>query len=159
AHESVVGHFSYPLYLRLQVLGTESLIELLGQVSNEFYRAVSHQDFGRMASSAPELVRATFFQWLSWSPDDIPGIGASPAPVAPGLTLESLQVPRMPGATTLPPAMTDIEMTVFETGDTITLCATYRADLFRAETIGRMLREMHSLAERLAANPQGPAFT
>jgi len=55
-HRSTIGFFSHILYLRIQLSSADSFSELLRRVSNEFFQAMSHQDFGMTATKRPELM-------------------------------------------------------------------------------------------------------
>src|SRR5581483_2231879 len=64
-HKSVIGYFSYVLYLRIQLTGEESFKQFLDRVGQEFFSGLSHQDFGRMAFQYPQLLSGTLFQWVT----------------------------------------------------------------------------------------------
>jgi hypothetical protein len=146
-HKNVIGYFSHILYLRLRLTGQESFAQLLSLVSNEFFRALSHQDFGTMATREPECSAGTFFQWISWHQADVSG-KPSPEPAQPG----GLRVERFSfrefgeGLTAIPPGVVDVEMTFFDTDDGIYALGVYRADLFTADTMERFVTDLRSAA-------------
>jgi non-ribosomal peptide synthetase component F len=154
-HESVVGYFSHPLYLRMQFTGHETFTELLSKVSNEFYRAVFHQDFGKMAMTRPELLSGMFFQWLSWNPNDISGLEMSAVSAQLGLVVENVHFQEAENLTTLPPALADMEMSLFETSHGIFASATYRADLFTADAVGQFFEILRHSTEQFVRSPSG----
>jgi hypothetical protein len=158
-HESVVGYFSHALYLRMQPTGSETFADLLHLVSNEFYRAVSHQDFGRAAVAIPEILRGTFFQWLAWHPDDMSGLTKSAFADSLGFTLENIHVQKPGDLTTLPPGAVDIEMSFFERANGICASATYRADRFAPQTMERFIADLRVSAEQFVCNPRTPVLS
>jgi hypothetical protein len=147
-HENIIGNFSSPLYLRMQLDGDETYASLLSLVSREFYRAVSHQDFGRMAIRTPELLQGTLFQWMSWNPDDISGAVASDLAAQLGIFCEDIHFQEASELTSLPPALVQIEMNFFETEHGIVASAIYRTDLFAPDFMQRLLEQLRTSAER-----------
>jgi hypothetical protein len=64
--DRLVGYCAYVLYLRIQFAENETFASLLTQVSQEFYQALSHRDFGTAVAQYPELHAHGLFQWASW---------------------------------------------------------------------------------------------
>jgi non-ribosomal peptide synthetase component F len=159
-HKSVVGYFSHILYLRMQLTGGETFRELMSYVGNEFFRALSHQDFGRMATQEPRLLEGTFFQWITWHPDDALSL---PLPETQGsreLTVERVAVVDFAeNLTAIPPGMVDVEVTFFDTAKGIYASGVYRADLFTADTMERFMGNLRSAAERFVSNLHAPLAT
>ena len=153
-HRPVVGYFSYILYLRVELAGEETFREFLSRITNEFYRALAHQDFGRIATQRPDLLAGTLFQWTTWHPDD----AARPAS---GASTDSrvLAIDRVPirefgeGLTIAPPSMVDVEITLFDTVDELCALGTYRADRFTAQTMERFTADLCYLTEQFVRNP------
>ena len=144
-HKNVVGYFSHLLYLRLTLTGRETFLELLGVVSNEFFRALCHQDFGTIATRLPELSAGTFFQWISWHQDDVSGKSVREVPG--DLTAERFSFREFgEGLTAIPPGMVDVEVSFFDTDEGIHALGVYRADLFTAEAMERFIQELRSAA-------------
>jgi hypothetical protein len=147
-HRSIIGFFSHILYLRIELSGTESFTELLRRVSNEFYQALSHQDFGLSATRNPELLGGTFAQWVSWHPD------AGPTPVPPDLTVERLDVRDFAeDLTAIPPGMVDVEVSFFDAKDGIHALGVYRADRFSAATMERFMADLYEAAGQFVRDP------
>jgi hypothetical protein len=145
-YKSVVGYFSHILYLRMDLKGSETFAELVQSVSKEFYRALSHQDFGRVAADRPDLLAGTFFQWITHNP-------------ATTFTAGSLSARRIAarefgdGFTAIPPGVVDVEMSLFDTGEDIIASGVYRADLFTAEQMERFMHYLAGSAAVFAADP------
>jgi Condensation domain len=153
-HRPVVGYFSYILYLRVGLAGHETYREFLRRISNEFYRALAHQDFGRIATQKPELLAGTLFQWVTWHPDD----AARATTQAPANPLDTV-VERVPirefgeGLTIVPPGMIDTEITMFDASEGICALGTYRADRFTARTMERFMADLRSVAQMFVHDP------
>lgn len=156
-HKAVVGFFSYALYLRIQLTGRESFRELLSRLGNEFFQSLSHQDFGRMVRQHPELLSGTLFQWMTWHPQD-----SADAVIAGKTDSPALAVERIPirdfgeGLTLVPPGMTALEITFFDTSEGIHASASYCADRFTARTMDRFMADLHATAQRLVGDPDSP---
>lgn len=157
-HKHVVGYFPHILYLRMELTGRETFRDLLRYVGNEFFRALSHQDFGRMANREPRLLQGTFFQWLTWHSDDASGVHLTPD--IPDLTVEPISVAAFAeNVTAIPPGLVDVEITLFDTSQGIYASGAYRADLFTSHTMQRFMEVLRSTAEQLAQDPGAPMLT
>lgn len=153
-HRPIVGYFSYILHLRVEIVGTETFREFVGRIGNEFYRALAHQDFGRVATNNPGLLASTLFQWITWHPEEAAG---TPGP-APDMS-QALTVDRVPirnfgeGLTIAPPGMVDVEITLFDAVDGLWALGTYRADRFSHRTLGRFMEDLRAAAQRCVLDP------
>jgi Condensation domain len=151
-HKHVVGYFSHVLYLRFLLTGRETFSDLVTLVSGEFFRALSHQDFGMMASRFPQLMGGAFFQWITWHPE-----GKVPMPEsndARDLSVERLSLREFgAGLSALPPGMVDVDITFFDTPKGLYAGGVYRADLFRKATMERLMGDLRSSAAVLLGNP------
>jgi hypothetical protein len=152
-HKYVIGYFSHILYLRLKLTGSETFQQLLGAVSNEFYRALSHQDYGTMATKQPGLLEGTFFQWISWHKTDVAG-KAPPEEVKPdALTAERFSFREFgEGLTAIPPGLVDVEVTFFDTDEGIYALGVYRADRFSGDAMEEFIQELRSAAKEFVQN-------
>jgi len=63
-HLSILGYLAQPLYLRVQLGGSDKFDEVVTTVSREYIRSLQHMDFGQVAYEQPELGSRTLFQWL-----------------------------------------------------------------------------------------------
>jgi len=147
-HRSVIGFFSHILYLRIKLSGAETFAELLARVSNEFYQALSHQDFGIMPTQRPELLGGTFVQWITWHPE------AESASAAPELAVDRLAVRDFEeDLTAIPPGMVDVEVSFFDAKDGIRALGCYRADRFTASTMVRFMEDLRATTEQFVRDP------
>jgi hypothetical protein len=145
---SVIGFFSHILYLRIKVNGAETFAQLLGHVSNEFYQALSHQDFGIVPTQRPELLGGTFVQWITWHPE------AEPEPAGPELIVDRLAVRDFEeDLTAIPPGMVDVEVSFFDAQDGIHALGCYRADRFTASTMDRFMEDLRATTEQVVRDP------
>jgi hypothetical protein len=150
-----VGYFSHVLYLRVKLNGSESFVDLMESVSREFYRAVAHQDFGRIATARPDLLGGTLCQWLSWHPADVAGLDVFDVTNELGLTVTNIHFQTPEELANVPPAVVDLEITFFESEGTVHSLAIYRADLFTANTMELLMRAVSRSAMRFASDPRG----
>jgi Condensation domain len=159
-HKSVVGYFTHILYLRMELTGGETLSELLRYVGNEFFQALSHQDFGKMATQAPQLLAGAFFQWVTWRPDYASRLSVPPTTGIPELTVERTSCADLGGElTAIPPGMVDVEVTFFDTPQGIHASGVYRADVFTSSTMSRFMDDLRAMAEQFVRNSQAPIAT
>jgi hypothetical protein len=153
-HKSVVGYFSHILYVRVQLAGTETFQDLLGYVANEFFRALSHQDFGQMAIHESRLLTGTFFQWLTWHPEDAYTVPTAAGQDENGLVVERVSVVDFAeNLTAIPPGMVDVELTFFDTSQGIYASGVYRADLFTQATMDRFMHQLRTIAAECLQDP------
>jgi non-ribosomal peptide synthetase component F len=152
-HKNVIGYFSHTLCLRPQLTGNESFQELLSLVSNEFFRAMTHQDFGLTATKQPELLEGTFFQWITWQQE---GSAAGPdAASESGLKSEHFSFRDFgEGLTAIPPGVVDVEVTFFDTTDGIYALGVYRADRFTSDAMERFMEDLRSASVEFTRDPQ-----
>jgi hypothetical protein len=153
-HKYVVGYFSHIVYLRIRLTGNETFSDLLPQVSNEFFKSLAHQDFGRSASEESEILSGTFFQWITWQAEVAETIGPA---AAPDLIVERLSLGNFgEGLSALPSGMVDVDMTFFDTPKGIYAAGLYRADLFTTDTMDRFVSDLRSAAELFIRRPGAP---
>jgi len=156
-HRSVVGYFSHILYLRIELTADETFSQLLARVSNEFFRALTHQDFGRMAALRPEPLSATFFQWVTWHPQESFQLNVSPDEGEHGIVVQRVSFRDFEaGLSVTPPGLVDVEVNFFDAEEGIRACGFYRAELFTSDTIERFLHTVRSAAQQFVQNPNIP---
>lgn len=139
-YKSAIGYFSYALYLRLHITGGETFRDLVSRVANEFFSSLSHQDFGRMSRQRPELLSGTLFQWVTLYPEEAPDELVAIREFGEGMTV-------------VPPGMTALEVTAFDTPIGIHAFGSYRVDCFRAKTMERFMADLRWVAEFFVHNP------
>jgi amino acid adenylation domain-containing protein len=146
--EDLLGFFVNTLVLRTRLAGDPSFAELLGRVRETALAAYAHQDlpFEKLVEElapARDLSRSPLFQ-VMFSFD---GERMAPAELAPGVTLEPLDV-------TLEAAKFDLTLAVESGPEGLTASLEYAADLFDAATARRLLACFHRLLERAADDPE-----
>jgi hypothetical protein len=162
-HKSVVGYFTQILYLRIELDGGETFSELLSRLSKEFFRALAHQDFGRVATRNPDLLAGTFFQWITWNADHGLKQAVPAAPDPAQLSVERIALADFgENHTAVPPGLVAVEVTFFDTAQGIYASGVYRADLFAPNTMESFMEELHSATKELIRTPHSklpPAAT
>ena len=154
-HKAIVGYFTNILYLRIALTGEETFSGILSQVANEFFQSLSHEDFGRVATERPDLLAGTFFQWVTWHPAHAARLTLPAAGSQAGLTVEPLAVRDFgEGLTAIPPGMTAVEVTFFDTPKGINAFGVYRTDLFTQNSMERFMQDLRTAAEQFVNNPQ-----
>ncbi len=150
----VVGYFNYVLYLRVRLTGRETFRELLNGISNEFYRALTHQDFGRIALQRPELLAGTLFQWITWHPEDAVPECADGARRPSDIVVERVPIRDFgEDLTIVPPGMVDVEITIFDTAEGLRALGTYRGDRFTQRTMERFMADLHCASRVFIHDP------
>ena len=150
---NVIGCFADAVFLRIEMTGGETFIDLLEVVSKEFFAAVEHTACGNMTYVEPALHSAAEFNWLQlpWGPGEPAMI---PVPQwersAPRITVESF-----PNDYDIPDyeissekvTCSEILLRFSDTANGICANGEYRADLFAADTIQRFLNDLCAIAE------------
>jgi Condensation domain/Phosphopantetheine attachment site len=151
--KSIVGIFSHVLYLRMQLMGHETFSQLLSYVGNEFFRALSHQDAGRMAAQAPELT-GTVFQWITWHPEEDFKVVLPETWDSLELMVERVAIRDFgEGFSVMPPRTADVEVNFLDTAEGIMASGMYREDRFTAQEMQRFLAEVRYAAEQFVKDP------
>lgn len=139
-YKSAIGYFSYALCLRLHPSADQTFRTFVSRVANEFFSSLSHQDFGRIARQRPWLLSGTLFQWVTLHQHEVPNETIGVREFGEGLTI-------------VPPGMTAMEVTVFDTTTELHAFGSYRADLFMAQTMERFVTDLRWAAEIFVRNP------
>ena len=150
--EGVIGFFVNTLVLRVDVSGNPRFTELMRRVKKVAVDAYAHEDlpFEKMVEILqPErdLSRQALFQVLfvlhnyPGGPGDVQGLGQD-------LTLTRIEVDGGESKMDFAMAITDLE----EEG--IKAQINYSTDLFKTQTVRRMLRQYESLLRSVTANPE-----
>nr|QEO74560.1 condensation domain-containing protein [uncultured bacterium] len=145
--EGLIGFFVNTLVLRTDLGGDPPFTELLGRVREVTLGAYEHQDlpFERLVEELqPErdLRRQPLFQVMAVGQNTPAG----------GLEMPGLTLSLLPGGWVT--AKFDLTLQIVETGRGLLVSLEYSADLFEAETIGRMLGHYRRLLECVAADPR-----
>ncbi len=147
--EGLIGFFVNTLVMRTDLAGNPTCRELLRRVRDMAMDAYANQDvpFERVVEELhPEraLERHPLFQ-VAFAVQNAPRERLELA----GLALSPLE----PDVTT---TRFDLELHVWEHARGIRLVAAYNADLFRAESIARLLQQMETVVQGILANPETP---
>lgn len=149
AHDSVVGCFSHVLYLRVRLQADEPFAERLRLVSGEFYKAVFHQDLGRMALGRPDLLRGTFCQWLSWHPAELAGREMYEVPRQLGISARPVHFQTAQDFSNMPAGVTELDATFFESSGDIGMLLIFPRNVLAESTVEQLIRELRALAEQV----------
>ena len=140
--EGLIGYFNNIVVTRTDLSGDPSLRTLMERVRRVAFEAFKHQDTPfQKIGEFPNLVRTPLSRAmfaLQNTPQrllDIPGITASYLEVTSGR------------------ADFDIYLIMEEAGEQLTGVLYYNADLFEEEAIANLLKNYHTLLERLVTNP------
>ena len=144
--EGLIGFFVNTLVLRTDLAGEPTFRELLGRVRDVALAAFAHQElpFARLVGALnPErsLAHAPLFE-IQIAFQNTPGT----APEVPGLTV----LPFDGGATA---AQLDVTLSLFEGADGLRGSLVYRAALFEAATIRRLLDDLATVLTAASADP------
>jgi hypothetical protein len=151
-----IGYFPQALHLRMQLRGDETYRSLLALAGQEFYCALDHQDFGRVALQHPSLAGAGFFQWNPWKPAQLSGFPSPEIAERLDISLEALEFPSEedPRLEDVPDAV-NFCIHLFDDEGGIYGFLGYRAELFTGPTMNRFARDLCVSAQRLVENPGG----
>ncbi|MCP4260582.1 MAG: amino acid adenylation domain-containing protein, partial [Planctomycetes bacterium] len=144
--EGMIGFFANTLVLRTKLKGTPTFRTLLRQVRDMCLEAYANPDapFERLVEELnPErdLSRTPLFQVLfSFQVDPSPSLMMSE------ITITPIEVP-------LSVARTDLSLWINKTDEGLNLGLEYCTDLFRRDTIVRMLQNFQILLEAIIADP------
>ncbi len=157
----MVGYFGQFLYLRMELAGCETFVDLLNRVGHEYRTALLHQDFGRMAARIPDPLAGLSFTWATWRVNEVFG---EPTPAE--STKLDIAVDTFPGSflkaaenyvsidEETSPGITSDHVTWFvDTGSAIAGTVTYRADVFDGTTIEYFIEGLMRMSERVSRNP------
>jgi hypothetical protein len=153
-HEGVVGCFAHVLYLHLTVKKEEPFEELLRRVSNVFYKAIFHQDYGRMTLQRPDLLGGTLCQYIAWHPAELAGPDLYANPARLGLVSKPLRFQTALDLTTVPPGATDLDACFFDDRDEMAVLLISRRDRLAPATLDQVMQRLQSCAQQIVDTPQ-----
>ncbi len=144
--EDLIGFFVNTLVLRTDLSNAPSFAEAVDRVRTVCLQAYAHQDLPFEAlverlQPQRDLSRTPLFQ-IMFALQNLPSTSIN----LPDLTLE-------PIAAESATAQFDLSMTLVETSSGLQGQVEYRADLFTAETIARMVRHFQTLLAAIVAEP------
>ena len=148
-HESVVGCFAQVVYLHLTVKAEEPFEELLRRVSNVFYKAVFHQDYGRMVLKRPDLLGGTLCQYISWHPAELAGRDMYEIPARLGVVTTPVRFQSARQLTSVPPGATDVDTCFFESTDEIAVLLISQRNRLAPGTLEWVVQQLQSSAQQI----------
>lgn len=158
----VIGLFSGPLLLRIQLSGSETFVETLKSVSNVFLTANEHLDYAQNLIKGAAF-RGSMVRWYPWAfnldmsarpPEDQQAVCpiAAPFAVEPEKSADSV-------ATFKWPEPNKWNLALYNMPESIDGALFYRADLFKRATVERIVRSLQSIAEQVVVNPHARLFS
>lgn len=145
----MVGWLVNHLHLRIQMTATDTLLDLLHNVTNEFYQAYEHQDFNRVPLLIPECTTDLYFNWLpptepQWAIDQ---------PIDPQykLGIQPFSIKRKVAPFPLGTFLSENTGGIFAR-------VLYRTDIFLGETIQRFCSNFNSTVIELTGMPHARIF-
>lgn len=152
-HQSMAGFLAHPMYLRVQLTGNETFLDLLAIVSREFHSGLFRKDFGGVVMETPNLLAGTLFQWF-------PLLGESLIPTGDASTSLGLSVNGFTVAQTeYLPRGYDLMFVLADLPQGIFAIAGYRQGVFPTESVQRFLDTLQGTANRLAESPSASIWS
>jgi hypothetical protein len=152
-HLNVIGSFAHLLFLRVELTGHETFLDLLKLITAEFFSAWRHLDHGKVCRDAPELTHGTLWEWLSWCPSELRGTytpsewnGRSDLPAVDSFSVKNATAEERRQES-------EIALYFWNSPEGIRGHGHYRADLFTPGTIDRFLRALRLLGAHVARDP------
>jgi len=150
-HAGMVGYFAYELYLRITLTSRETYASFLTRIIDEVNSALSHQDFGRMVSRAPELLARSLFMWFPWTMEDIFGM-----PTIEELTGLNMEVKPFTFTVAQRSPMYDIATLFSQSPAGITGMVGYRANRFSGNSIRKFVEALRPTTEDFIRRANDP---
>jgi NRPS condensation-like uncharacterized protein len=148
-HEEVVGYLSYALHITIKLTGQETYRELLHKVTREFFCALGHQDFGRIALQSPNLSTRGLVIWLPWDPDELEGLPRPEIADKLNVAVEKFEHTFQGN----PPEIGEFGILCYDTGKTVVMHLGYRSDHFGPDTMAVFSGHIQSSFERAWRGP------
>ena len=159
-HQTTIGFFSYPLFLRIQITGTETLFELLKTVTREFLRALMHPDLGRVAIQKPEMLSGDLFQWCPWDMGEELGVPTPTEARALGFSAKIFVperdiVPEKPTVRQgVQAPFAGVSTAIYENRDGIRIELLSPTEIFAADDLERFAQNLLATAEMVARSTE-----
>jgi amino acid adenylation domain-containing protein len=158
----VVGYFVNPLALRARFEGSQSFVELMGDLHRSVLDARRHQDYPfallvERLQPERDLSCSPLFQVMFTSPHSPAFSGADLRAFAVGGSAGGLDVGGVlwePSPLELRASQFDLTLMAAEAGDEVAASFQYNTDLFDAVTVERMALHFRTLLEDIAAHPE-----
>lgn len=151
--ESMVGYCAQGLYLRFQLIGGETLGDVLSIATEEFQRALSHQDFGRAMALRRDLLGHTMFQWHPVQQGEYGGLPESDLHSKLGIKIEMLPF-EVKLVKEDPFNFYHVLMHFWNSEEGIVGQVWGRPAFFARRRLERLAQDIHVVASQLARNPR-----
>jgi hypothetical protein len=145
--ENTIGYFASTLFLRVQLLETDSFVDLVRRVTAKYWEAHEYVGLYDMASRVPqpEFTRNSLFNWVPQAPKgeryDLEGITCSPVhfehPIRRNLDWDN-----------------EPSILLFDTEDEIVVSVTFPLSRFSIETMERFARNFLGFISVLLRQPE-----
>jgi hypothetical protein len=148
-HRQLVGFLAHAIYLRIQLSGHETVVDLLNRVTDEYCRSSACKDFGNIFIDTPELTAGTIFQWLSWGVEGTSGLPTRAESTDIGIKSELFPFQAVPHVSN------DFKFStmLWNNSQGIRGMVTARAEFFSTETLERFVDELRTTAELFVRTP------
>jgi hypothetical protein len=103
-----------------------------------------------MALRRPDLLRGTFFQWLSWHPAELAGPEMYDAVAQLGISARPVRFQAARELANVPPGVTDLDACFFESARDIGIMLIFRRERFPEGTVERFIQQLRASAEQIA---------
>jgi hypothetical protein len=154
-----LGFFGHPLFLRVQLLEQDSLLDLLARVTREYGAAYEHDDEARIAAQLP----TPQFVWnpsFSWNPQEFSLSGARcPGNAEPddALAVEQLELEITPREDIRWEAEPRLDLS--DTAHGVIGTLRYRTDRYSVDAMQRFERSFRLFAQKLVEQPHARVTT
>lgn len=164
AYSNLIGYFINPIAIRLKANSDQSFIDLLTKVKETALKAFEHQDYPfellvdklqiqRDLSRSP--IFQTMFTYQKAHDPDLPMLASFALNETEAkINLDGLSMELIPLKNQI--AQFDLSLTAAELEDGLGLSFQYNKDLFKEETIIRMLENFQVLLNGIIENPEIP---
>lgn len=144
--ESTIGHFVFPLLIRVRLTHSDTFPDLLKNVTDDYAQAYEHIDWGRLAARlpTPEIFCNPCFNWF---PGELPLAGYPPG-------VSSFSVPDPQGDIEWDYRLdTEPVLYIADAGEEIVGGLTYIASVVSRETAERFEQSFRQLVAAVVAEP------
>ena len=153
AVENTVGYFAAPLFLRIELLGGDSFLDLLKRVGEEYSRAYEHSDSGKVAAEVP----SPEFAWnprFNWLPRELNRSLSGPiddSDAQTRLAIEPYELEVLPREDIQWDG--ELELLIADGSDGVRGHFVYRADRLTAHSVECFARNLQLFVEKMVGEP------
>lgn len=155
---NVVGFVANIMHLRLSVVGSETLRDLLSRARDEVSSAFQHRDFDRVPDFVPECITEVVFNWQATHSRIGPlehhvvlecaaALERRGASHSDPTDRHKPQIVPLPART---PSQLKFSPVIFDTPESLHMAVAYRPDLFTSNSVQQFARKVMFVADKLA---------